>query len=411
MLYHVDGERLWARLMAMARIGPVAGDGNCRLTLSDEDEAGRALLASWCTARGFALRRDAIGNLFFRREGRDPAAPPVLVGSHLDTQPTGGRFDGILGVLAGLEVLETLCDLGLETERPLDLCVWTNEEGSRFQPAMMGSGVACGILPFEQALAACDADGVRVADELSRHGYDTEPAPDIGPADCYIELHIEQGPILEASGKTIGVVTGGQGIRWYEIALTGEETHAGPVPMRLRKDPVPVLARLIDLVQEIGNRDPEARCTIGTVRALPGSINVVPGRVEITVDLRHPDEAELNVMHDALIQGCGALAKRFPDIALEVAPRWHSPVVRFDATLAGQVKSCCERLGLATRDMVSGAGHDAFHLARRVPTVMIFVPCRDGISHNPREYASPEDATAGADVLLAMVLERAGACG
>lgn len=410
MLYRVDGERLWARLMAMARIGPIPGGGNCRLTLSDEDEAGRALLTSWCAARGFALRRDAIGNLFFRREGRDPAAPPVLVGSHLDTQPNGGRFDGILGVLAGLEVLERLSDLGLETERSVDLCVWTNEEGSRFQPAMMGSGVACGILVFAQALAACDANGFSVADELSRHGYDLEPAPHIGVADCYIELHIEQGPILEASSKTIGVVTGGQGIRWYEIALTGEETHAGPVPMRLRKDPVPMLARLIDLVQEIGNRDLQARCTIGTMRALPGSINVVPGRIEMTVDLRHPDDAELDLMHDALVEGCGALARMFPDLGLEVMPLWHSPVVRFDATLAGQVRSGCERLGVAALDMVSGAGHDAFNLARRVPTVMIFVPCRDGISHNPREYASPEDCAAGADVLLSVVLERSRVC-
>ena len=410
MEYRIDGERLWARLMAMAQIGPIPGDGNCRLSLSDEDEAGRALLTSWCTARGFALRRDAIGNLFFRREGRDADASPVLVGSHLDTQPTGGRFDGILGVLAGLEVLETLADHGLETERPVDLCVWTNEEGSRFQPAMMGSGVACGILPFEQALAASDTVGVRVGDELARHGYGREPAPDIGPADCYIELHIEQGPILDLSGETIGVVTGGQGIRWYEIVLVGEETHAGPVPMRLRKDPLPMLARMIDLVQEIGNRDPQARCTIGQVQALPGSINVVPGRIEMTVDLRHPDEAELDAMHDALIRGCGALSSKSPDLRLEIAPRWHSPVVHFDRNLANLVRSCSERLGFATRDIVSGAGHDAFNVARRMPTVMIFVPCKDGISHNPREYASPEDIAAGADVLLSAVLERAGVC-
>ncbi|OCP37664.1 Zn-dependent hydrolase [Ensifer sp. LC163] len=407
MQHRIDGERLWARLLAMAQIGPIPGDGSCRLTLSDDDEAGRALLISWCAARGFALRRDAIGNLFFRRQGRDADALPVLVGSHLDTQPTGGRFDGVLGVLAGLEVLETLADLDLETERPVDLCVWTNEEGSRFQPAMMGSGVACGILPFEQALAACDAGGVRVADELVRHGYEREPVPDIGLADCYVELHIEQGPILENSGKTIGVVTGGQGIRWYEISLHGEETHAGPVPMALRKDPVPMLARLIDLVHDIGGRDPQARCTIGQVRALPGSINVVPGRIEMTVDLRHPDEIELEAMHHALMRGCSDLSRNYPAIRLDVAPRWHSPVVRFDANLANLVRSCAERLGFAAHDMVSGAGHDAFHLARRMPTVMIFVPCRDGISHNPREYASPQAVAAGADVLLSVVLDRA----
>lgn len=407
MQHRIDGERLWARLLAMAQIGPIPEDGSCRLTLSDEDEAGRALLVSWCAARGFALRRDAIGNLFFRRQGRDADASPVLVGSHLDTQPTGGRFDGVLGVLAGLEVLETLADLGLETERSVDLCVWTNEEGSRFQPAMMGSGVACGILPLEQALAASDADGVRVADELVRHGYDREPAPDVGLADCYLELHIEQGPILENIGKTIGVVTGGQGIRWYEIALHGEETHAGPVPMALRKDPVPLLARMIDLVHAIGGRDPQARCTIGQVRTHPGSINVVPGRIEMTVDLRHPDEAELDAMHDALMRGCRDLACTHPAIGLDVQPRWHSPVVRFDPSLAKLVRSSAERMGVAAHDMVSGAGHDAFHLARQVPTVMIFVPCRDGVSHNPREYASPQHVAAGANVLLSVVLERA----
>ncbi|WP_053248665.1 hydantoinase/carbamoylase family amidase [Ensifer adhaerens] len=233
------------------------------------------------------------------------------------------------------------------------------------------------------------------------------PTPDIGLHYCYVELHIEQGPILENNGKTIGVVTGGQGIRWYEISLHGEETHAGPVPMRLRKDPVPLHARMIDLVHEIGGRDPQARCTIGQIRALPRSINVVPGRIEMTVDLRHPDEIELEAMHDALMRGCSDLSRNYPAIRLDVTPRWHSPVVRFDTNLANLVRSCAERLGFAAHDMASGAGHDAFHLARRMPTVMIFVPCRDGISHNPQEYASPQDVAAGADVLLSVVLDRA----
>ncbi|WP_077966296.1 Zn-dependent hydrolase [Ensifer adhaerens] len=407
MQHAINGERLWKRLMAMAEVGATPEGGSCRQTLSDADEAGRALLLGWCAQRGYRIRRDRIGNLFIRREGRDPAAPAVLIGSHLDTQPTGGRFDGVLGVLAGLEVLETLDDRSVETIRPIELCVWTNEEGCRFQPAMMGSGVACGVLELETVLSVRDSAGVTVDDDLIRLGYGREALPQLADADCYLELHIEQGPILEAEGKTIGVVTGGQGIRWYEISLVGEETHAGPVPMAMRKDPVPVLMRVIGLVQEIGRTDDLARCTIGCIELSPNSINVVPGRVELTVDLRHPDETVLEGMHRRLLSGLNTLLKSHEGIDIECRLSWHSPVVAFDDALIEAVRASAGDRDLTSRDIVSGAGHDAFNLARRVPTTMIFVPCRGGISHNPNEYATPADVTAGTNVLLDVTLTRA----
>lgn len=402
----IDGDRLWARLMAMAEVGATAEGGSCRQTLSDADEAGRALFLGWCQARGYGIRKDRIGNLFIRRDGLDPDAPPVLIGSHLDTQPTGGRFDGVLGVLAGLEVLETLDDAAVETARPIDLCVWTNEEGCRFQPAMMGSGVACGVLDLEKALSTCDAAGIVLADEIARHGYDRELAPGLPDADCYIELHIEQGPILEAEAKSIGIVTGGQGIRWYEISVYGEETHAGPVPMALRKDPVPVLMQVIELVQALGRIDEDARCTIGRIDLSPGAINVAPGRADMTVDLRHPDETVLDTMHRRLMDGLEALRQRHREVDLQGRLTWHSPVIAFDGDLIEAVRASARERQLTHRDIVSGAGHDAFNLARRLPTTMIFVPCREGISHNPREYASPCHVTAGANVLLDVTLMR-----
>ncbi|MFK0276763.1 Zn-dependent hydrolase [Ensifer sp. NPDC090286] len=405
----IDGDRLWARLMAMADVGPTAEGGSCRQALTDADEAGRALFLGWCEARGYRIRKDRIGNLFIRRPGLDLEASPVLIGSHLDTQPTGGRFDGVLGVLAGLEVLETLDDAAVETARPIDLCVWTNEEGCRFQPAMMGSGVACGVLDLEKALSARDSAGIVLADEIARHGYDREGAPGLPDAACYVELHIEQGPILEAAARTIGVVTGGQGIRWYEISVHGEETHAGPVPMALRKDPVPVLMHVIELVHAIGRVDEDARCTIGRIDLSPGAINVVPGRADMTVDLRHPDEAVLDNMHQRLTDGLEALRQRHKAIDLQGRLTWHSPVIAFDRDLIAAVRTSASERQLSHRDIVSGAGHDAFNLARRVPTTMIFVPCRDGVSHNPREYASPDDVTAGANVLLDVTFDRASA--
>ncbi len=399
----VNAPRLWARLMDMARVGAIPNDGSRRLSLSDADEGGRALFVSWCAARGFSVMHDQIGNLFVRREGADPKAAPVVMGSHLDTQPNGGRFDGVLGVLAGLEVLETLADARIATRRPVEVAVWTNEEGARFQPAMMGSGVHCGVRTLDETLAVCDAGGISVREEITRHGYLSGLKPGHHALGCYVELHIEQGPVLEAGGKTIGVVTGGQAIRWYQVTITGEETHAGPVPMAMRRDPVPVLARVIDLAQAVGTTDEQARATIGMIVAQPGSINVVPGQIILTVDLRHPDEDRLTEMHTRFMAGVAALDQARVGVA--AVNSWHSPVVRFDAGLVERVRDSAAARGYLAQDIVSGAGHDAFHLARMVPTTMIFVPCRDGISHNEREYAAPGDVAAGANVLLDVVLK------
>lgn len=402
----VDAARLWARLMEMATVGAIPDDGSCRLTLSLADEDGRALFRGWCAARGFSVTYDRIGNLFVRRAGRDPQADPVVMGSHLDTQPTGGRFDGILGVLAGLEVLETLSDAGAVTERPVEVAVWANEEGARFRPAMMGSGVHCGLHCLGETYSTTDKDGISVGDEIARHGYLDGAEPGKHPINSYVELHIEQGPILEANQKAIGIVTGGQAIRWYHVTLTGEETHAGPVPMALRRDPVPVLARVIDLVQAAGRTDERARATVGVIVTEPGSINVVPGRITLTVDLRHPDETQLDRMHHTFLKGIADLSG--DTVGVQAENTWHSPMVRFDPDLVGRVRASAAARGLPAQEIVSGAGHDAFHLARIAPTTMIFVPCRGGISHNPREYAAPAQVEAGANVLLDMVSGLAG---
>lgn len=402
----VDAARLWSRLMGLAQIGAIANEGSCRLTLSDDDMTARKLFCSWCVRRGYSVIHDRIGNLFVRRAGVDESALPVVMGSHLDTQPTGGRFDGVLGVLAGLEVLETLDDAGIFTQRPVEVAVWTNEEGARFRPAMMGSGVHCGVHTLAETYAIADKDGITVGDEIVRHDYANGSVPGAHSIGEYIELHIEQGPILEKNGNTIGVVTGGQAIRWYHVTISGEETHAGPVPMALRRDPVPVLARVLDLVAAAGAQDDRARATVGVIGTEPGSINVVPGSIKLTVDLRHPDEAVFDRMHAQFLGGIEKLSTA--KVAVQAENTWHSPSVIFDTELVSLVRRSAAKRNLTAQDIVSGAGHDAFHLARIAPTTMIFVPCRNGISHNPLEYASPEHVKAGANVLLDVVMELAG---
>ena len=404
----VDGERLWTRLMEMAEIGATAAGGVHRLTLSDEDREARDLFIRWCRTARLKTSVDAFGNIFARRAGLDADAPPVVAGSHLDSQPMGGKFDGPLGVLAALEVVDTLNDRGIDTRHPIELVSWTNEEGSRFAPAMIGSGVFSGEFDLEWALAIEDASGATLGDELGRIDY-AGPFP-VGGRElrAAFELHIEQGPILESAGTTIGVVTGVQGARWYDVRVEGEATHAGPVPMRQRKDPVRGAARLLDrLFEMVREYDDDARLAVGVLGTVPGSRNTVPGQVDFTVDIRHPDDDALTDL-DARLRSLVTAETEHMDLTGHVEQIWHSPTVRFADECVNAVRDAAGRMGYSHMDVFSGAGHDSVYLQRVCPTGMIFIPCEDGVSHAERENISPEDAEAGANVLLQAVLAVAG---
>jgi len=405
----INGRRLWDSLMEMARIGATPRGGVCRLALTDLDREARDLFVRWCEEAGCTVRVDRMGNIFARRAGRDNSLPPIMTGSHLDTQPTGGKFDGAYGVLAGLEVIRTLNDVDYQTAAAIELAVWTNEEGSRFAPAMTASGVFGGVFDLDYALALEDADGRSMGAELARIGY--AGAEDVGgrPIGAFFECHIEQGPILEAECKTIGVVSGAQGQRWYEITVTGMEAHAGPTPMARRRDALVGAARMVVEVNRIGlERQPHACATVGLLRASPNSRNTIPGEVFFTVDLRHPDDAVLSDMDAELRERCSAIAA---DAGLELGLQeiWYFPPTPFDADCVAAVRRAAENIGLGHMDIVSGAGHDACYVARVAPTAMIFVPCENGVSHNETENAAPVDLAAGCDVLLQAVIERAGA--
>ena len=403
----INGDRLWESLMEMAKIGATPKGGVCRLALTDLDKQGRDLFVRWCEEAGCEVTVDQVGNIFARRPGRDPALPAIMTGSHLDTQPTGGKFDGIFGVLAGLEVVRTLNDYGHQTDAPVEIVVWTNEEGSRFSPAMMGSGAYAGVFTLDEVRAKADVEGKRFGDELRRIGYEG-PAPVGGrAASAYFEAHIEQGPILEAEKKTIGVVTGAQGQRWYEITVTGQEAHAGPTPMARRKDALVGAARMIDAVNKIGHKhQPNACATVGHVQVSPNSRNTIPGKVFFTVDFRHPDDATLTAMHEDLHAACREIA-RASGVEVEVKDFWYFPPTPFDPKLVAAVREGAERHGYSHRDIISGAGHDAVYMAKVAPTAMIFVPCEDGISHNEIENAKAEDLAAGCNVLLHAILAHA----
>jgi len=403
----INGERLWDSLMEMAKVGATDKGGNCRLALTDLDREGRDLFVRWCEEAGCTIRIDKMGNIFARREGRNEALPPVMTGSHLDTQPTGGRFDGVYGVLAGLEVVRSLNDLNYETEHPIEVVVWTNEEGSRFPPAMVSSGVFAGVFDLEYGLSRQDSEGRTIGEELERIGYAGEEV--VGkPVHAFFEVHIEQGPILEAEEKTVGVVTDAHGVRWYEIAVTGQESHAGPTPMDRRRDALVGAARMVDLVNRIGLEGaPSACATVGMLDVYPNSRNVIPGRVNFTVDFRHPDEEVLDSLERKLYSGIEQIAAA---LSLETQAErifCYAPV-HFDDECISIVRQAAESLGYSHRDMISGAGHDACYLSKVAPTSMIFVPCIGGISHNEIEDAKPEWITAGANVLLRAVLEKAG---
>ncbi|MCW7538771.1 Zn-dependent hydrolase [Aquabacterium sp. A7-Y] len=407
----IDGNRLWGALMELATIGATPRGGVCRLALTELDRQGRDLVVGWARDAGLAITVDRIGNVFMRRPGRNDSLPPVMTGSHIDTQPTGGKFDGNYGVLAGLEVVRTLNDRGIRTEAPIEVAFWTNEEGSRFVPVMMGSGVFAGAFPLEHAYAARDIEGKSVEEELRRIGYAGEQVPGDHPVAAYFETHIEQGPVLEDHGKTIGVVDAVLGIRWYDCTVTGMEAHAGPTPMPLRRDALQVSTRLMQEVVALAHRHaPHGRGTVGMVQVHPNSRNVIPGRVRFSIDLRHVSNERLDRM-DAELRDLAALLAGESKLDIAIEQVSHYPAVPFHADCVAAVRRATDKLGYLHMDTVSGAGHDAVYVARRAPAGMIFIPCKDGISHNEIESATPEHITAGANVLLHAMLERAGVAG
>lgn len=403
----VNGNRIWNTLMEVAKIGGTEKGGCCRLALTDLDKEARDLYVKWCKEAGCSIRIDKIGNIFARRDGTDNSLPPVMTGSHIDTQPTGGRFDGVYGVLAGLEVIRTLNDLDIKTKHPVEASIWTNEEGSRFAPAMVASGVFAGEFTLEYGLSRKDEDGKTMGEELKRIGY--AGPDDVGgrPVHAFFEVHIEQGPILEEEEKTIGVVTDAQGQRWYEMTLTGVESHAGPTPMNRRKDALLGTARVIELVNTIGlDNAPLACATVGMVNVHPNSRNVIPGQVFLTIDFRHPDDEVLKGMDAAMREGVAKIAN---DIGLgcELEQIFYYAPIPFDASCVAAVRGAAQECGYSMRDIVAGAGHDACYLSKVAPASMVFVPCIDGISHNEVEDAKPEWITAGANVLLGAMVSRA----
>ncbi len=403
----IDGDRLWDSIHAMAEIGPGIAGGSNRQTVTDEDAEGRKLFQKWCEDAGLTMGVDQMGTMFMRREGTDPDALPVYVGSHLDTQPTGGRYDGVLGVLAGLEIVRSLNDLDIKTKHPIVVTNWTNEEGTRYAPAMMASGVFAGIFPKEEAYGKVDANGLKFGDELKRIGWLGDEEVGARKMHAFLELHIEQGPILEAEGKDIGVVTHGQGLRWIEITVTGKESHTGSTPMPMRKNAGRGLAQITELVHEIAmNNAPNAVGAIGHIDVYPNSRNIIPGKVVFTVDMRSHELERLNGMVDQLMAEapklCEALGVEF---SAEIVGQFDPPA--FDEKLVQSIRDAADRLGYSHKDIISGAGHDACWINRVAPTAMVMCPCVDGLSHNEAEDISKEWSTAGAEVLFHAVVEAA----
>ena len=434
--YPVNGERLWQTLHSLAEIGATAAGGVARVALTDEDRAGRDQFVTWVRELGCTVHIDQMGNLFARREGSDPGRAPVVIGSHLDSQPTGGKYDGAYGVMVGLEVLRVLHDNDLITAAPVEVVSWTNEEGARFPPAMIGSGVYAGAFSLDEGLAAPGVDGTTLGGELARIGYAGDAPCGVPggegrrPIGHYIEPHIEQGPILEAAEVTLGAVTGVQGIRWYDVSIEGQSAHAGSTPMEHRTDAMVAAARLVCEADEIAaRRAPEGRATVGTLSVGTGSRNTVAGSVSLTVDLRHPDAAELEVMHDELLafadgpafgpqhsaassgvrqhSAASSGVRQHSGRSLprpQIAPIWYSPPIVFDATVVDAVRQGAVAAGFEPVDITSGAGHDACYVSMVAPTGMLFIPCADGLSHNEAESILPSHATAGAQATLNAVL-------
>ncbi|VVO75458.1 N-carbamoyl-L-amino-acid hydrolase [Pseudomonas fluorescens] len=403
----INCERLWQSLMDLAQLGATAKGGVCRLALTDLDRQARDLFVRWCEEAGCTVSIDGIGNIFARRAGRNPERAPVMTGSHIDTQPTGGKFDGCYGVMAGLEVIRTLNDLGVQTEAPIEVVVWTNEEGSRFPPCMMGSGVFAGKFDLEDTLCKQDEHGLSVGSELQRIGYAGSRAVLGHPVGAYFEAHIEQGPVLEDRETTIGVVMGCLGQKWFDLTLTGVEAHAGPTPMHLRKDALVGAAQVVSAVNRIAHaQQPHACGTVGCLTLHPGSRNVIPGQVQMTIDLRHLHADKLQAMVDEVRQVIEDTCL-LHGLSYELTPTADFPPLDFDPACVAAVRQGAEQLGLSHMDIVSGAGHDAIFVAELGPAGMIFVPCEGGISHNEIENAAPQDLADGCAVLLRAMVNAA----
>ncbi len=403
----INGDRLWDSLMEMAKIGPGVAGGNNRQTLTDEDAEGRALFQKWCEDAGCTMGLDQMGNMFARREGTEPEALPVYVGSHLDTQPTGGKYDGVLGVLGGLEIIRTLNDLGIKTRHPIVATNWTNEEGTRYAPAMLSSGVFAGMHTQDWAYDREDADGKKFGDELNRIGWRGDEEVGARKMHAFFELHIEQGPILEAEGKDIGVVTHGQGLSWTQITIIGKDAHTGSTPMPMRENAGLAMARVLEKVDEIAwSHAPHAVGAAGHIDVYPNSRNVIPGKVVFTVDFRSPELEVITDMENRLRVAAEDIVDEM-GLQIEFEKVGGFDPVKFDDTCVSAVRDAAERLGYSHTDIISGAGHDACWINRVAPTAMVMCPCVDGLSHNEAEDISKDWAAAGADVLFHAVVETA----
>ncbi|TPJ39154.1 Zn-dependent hydrolase [Mesorhizobium sp. B2-5-13] len=403
----INSDRLWDSIMEMAKIGPGIAGGNNRQTVTDEDGEGRHLFKRWCDAAGLEMGVDEMGTMFARREGTDPSLPPVYVGSHLDTQPTGGKYDGVLGVLGGLEIVRSLNDLDIKTKHPIVVTNWTNEEGARFAPAMMASGVFAGVLDQADVYEHTDKNGKKFGEELERIGWKGAEKVGDRKIHAFFELHIEQGPILEDEDIDIGIVTHGQGLKWLQVTLTGKEAHTGSTPMPKRRNAGLGMARVIELVHEIAmDYQPDAVGAVGHMEAYPNSRNIIAGRTVFTIDIRSPEKEMLDAMDGRIREGIDTICDAL-DIRYEIEQVGHFDPVTFDKGCVKAIRDAAERLGYTHRNIVSGAGHDACWINRVAPTAMVMCPCVDGLSHNEAEEITKEWAAAGADVLFHAVVETA----
>ena len=401
----INSDRLWDSLMEMAKIGGTAKGGCCRLALTDLDKQGRELYIKWAEEAGCTVKVDAIGNIMCTRPGEDMSLAPVGTGSHLDTQPTGGKFDGVYGVLSGLEVVRSMNDQGIKTKYPIEISVWTNEEGSRFAPAMMGSGVVSGRFTLEEILDKTDVDGLRLGDELERIGFAGETPVTGRDFHAFFEAHIEQGPYLEAEEKQVGIVTGGQGQRWYNATLIGRESHAGTTPMHLRNDALIASSQLVLKVEEIAKAHPPGCGTVGFMQVTPNSRNTIPGSISMSIDLRHPIDGELTLMDKELTEAIAEIEAT--GVSVELDPFWYYEPIHFNTECVDAVRKAAVDLGYSHMDIIAGAGHDACYVSDFAPTSMIFTPCLNGISHNEIESTTQEECEGGCSVLLNAMLTMA----